>query len=204
MLQTIVNYTAYQEGCPADTKHTVERSILSFLGIPMPKDTYTGFYGSRRTLHLMSPLIQHYKARGQSVSVIELAFETSIRPTECVGYGEGDGAIALSETIAINLFRLTKRVKPILLQAWREVLGSKFDDEDPNFQKNGTIYPHMIGKLREHPVFSHINLFIYKVRIEVPAKGQDEPEVLVVPVCTVWGKPESVKALINPPGTLDI
>lgn len=189
MHQTIVSYVSFTRSDPEGTKYRVERSVLSSFDIAAPKGAFTCLYGVKGGRQLFPLIHRSLDAQGLEMCPVDLSFPTSIDSSSYIGIDD-EGGVPLADTTSINLLRLRLNLRNAVYDAWKKILGKRFDEEESRFIKFGTKYPADLAKLRKLPLFEHIDLMIYPVK--TPAG--------VVPVCSVWGEPVAIKPWLDLPG----
>ena len=121
-MQSLLFYTNFNESDTPDTKHELDTSVLTMLGLESPPGAlYTGLYGASSSRKAFPFLDALFREQGHRCCAVTVDFDFDVYPLRYTGIKERTNSddILISESKVLNTLRLRPDLKTEIKAQWK-------------------------------------------------------------------------------------
>lgn len=162
-MQSLLFYTKFNNSDTSVTKHELDNSVLTMLGIESPPGAlYTGLYGASSSRKAFSFLDAMFKEQDHRCCAVTVDFDFDVYPLRYTGIAERTNSddILISGSKVLNTLRLRPDLKSQIKAHWKNRMIEAGAPIKPELPQPITQIELVDAFLIDYP---DVELFIYQV-----------------------------------------
>jgi hypothetical protein len=162
-MQSLLFYTNFNESDTPDTKHELDTSVLTMLGLESPPGAlYTGLYGASSSRKAFPFLDALFREQGHRCCAVTVDFDFDVYPLRYTGIKERTNSddILISESKVLNTLRLRPDLKTEIKAQWKTRMIEAGAPVKPELPQPITQIELVDSLLVDYP---NVELFIYQI-----------------------------------------